>query len=199
MINEKLIHSLYNKDEQRVIEQWIKQAPIKADHDNLTNANLVAEIVLSNVKGDLPQWAAFYEGGHAKWGRELKLKLVEKRDEILDPIFLLMINWADSGPGFSWPESYYATYLPGYDIYIVTASQDSDDMHGFTDEAIDYFKVDDPSWILEPSKTIVKYWWSWSYKKWYQYPWVEVFSPGEISLQEAHELSNKVWGKDFKY
>jgi hypothetical protein len=53
------------KDEQQVIEQWIRQAPIKADHDNLTNANLVAEIVLSNVKGELPQRAIFYESGHA--------------------------------------------------------------------------------------------------------------------------------------
>jgi len=38
-------------------------------------------------------------------------------------------------------------------------------MHGFTDEAIDYFGIDNPNWILQPAKAIVKYWWAWSYKK----------------------------------
>ncbi len=197
MRDNKLIESLYNKDEQRVIEQWITQAPIKADHNDLTSANSVADIALSNVKDSLPQWSVCYEDGSVEYSRDLKLSLVKKRDEIIDPTFLLMINWANSGPGYSWPESYYATYLPGYDIYVVTVSQDSDDKHGFTDEAIDYFEIDNPQWINKPAQAIIKYWWALSYKDWNQHPWVEIFSPGEISIQEAHDLSDEVWGKDF--
>jgi hypothetical protein len=31
-------------------------------------------------------------------------------------------------------------------------------MRGLIDEAIDYFSVDNPNWILEPAKAVVKYW-----------------------------------------
>ena len=100
-INKQLIQSLYSEDEQSVIEQWIEQTPVKADHDDLTNANLVAEIALSTVHGELPQWAGYDQNHHAEWGREFKLLLLKTRDGLLNPMFLLMINWANSGPGFS--------------------------------------------------------------------------------------------------
>jgi hypothetical protein len=196
--DKKLIQSLYTEDEQSVIEQWIEQTPVKTSgHDDLINANLVAEIVLTMVNDELPQWAVFYESGHAMWGRKHQLKLLEKRDELLDPTFLLMINWADSGPGYSWPESYYSTYLPGYNIYVVTASQDCDDVHGFTDEAIDYFEADNPEQISEPATAIVKYWWVDQEPN--QYPWVEVLNFGEIGEQEAWDLRDEVWGENFVY
>ena len=203
-INKQLIQSLYSEDEQSVIEQWIEQTPVKADHDDLTNANLVAEIALSTVHGELPQWAVYDQNHHAEWGRELKLLLLKKRDGLLNPMFLLMINWANSGPGFSWPESYYSTYLPGYNIHVVTASQDCDEMHGFTDEAIDFFVSDESDWIGKPeawkngpAAAIIKYWWAWSYEKWNQYPWAEIFQEGEISEPEAQSICDEVWGKDF--
>jgi len=40
------------------------------------------------------------------------------------PYYLLTINWADSGPGFSWPVAYNAIYVPGFDRTVVTASGD---------------------------------------------------------------------------
>jgi hypothetical protein len=41
-----------------------------------------------------------------------------------NPQLVCTINWADSGPGFSWPESYHVTYLPGFDKFVITASTD---------------------------------------------------------------------------
>jgi hypothetical protein len=35
-------------------------------------------------------------------------------------------NWADPGPGFSWPESYHVTILPGFNKFVLTSSRDGD-------------------------------------------------------------------------
>jgi hypothetical protein len=57
---------------------------------------------------------------------------------------LLCINWADSGPGFSWPEAYHITRIPGFDQHIVTASRDSPDAWGCTDHAIGFCDANVP-------------------------------------------------------
>jgi len=62
----------------------------------------------------------------------------------LIPQYLLTINWADSGPGFSWPVAYHVTWVPICDEYVVTQSADSPDAFGYCDFAIGYFlKTDD--------------------------------------------------------
>ena len=38
--------------------------------------------------------------------------------------FICNINWADSGPGMSWPEAYHVFRVPGFDRYVVTASRE---------------------------------------------------------------------------
>jgi hypothetical protein len=57
----------------------------------------------------------------------------------LSPRHLLTINWADSGPGFSWPVAYYAVYVPGFDRTVVTASGDSPETFGACDVAVGHF------------------------------------------------------------
>lgn len=190
------IQSLYSKDEQEIIELWIEQAPMRPDKDDFRNSNLVAEIALSNIKGELPQWAQFYEDGHALWGRKHKLSLVKERDKFLDPIYLFMINWADSGPGFSWPESYYTTYFPGYDIHVVTASQDSYDVHGYTDEAIGYFVSNGPGWINLEAGIVIEQWWKRQYDKWDQGPWAYLFGTGTIDETLAERMRSDVWPQE---
>lgn len=82
-------------------------------------SNAVARLALSSIQGRLPQWAAVYESGRVDLGR----KYSPRRSAGVEPMprFLFGINWADSGPGFSWPEDYYATWLPGFDCFVVTA------------------------------------------------------------------------------
>ena len=53
-----------------------------------------------------------------------------------NPQLVCTINWADSGPGYSWPESYHVTYLPGFDRFVMTASRDGPDAWGCVDQAI---------------------------------------------------------------
>jgi len=191
--DDERIQTLYSKDEQEIIEQWIEQAPMRPDRDDFRNSNLVAEIALSNIKGELPQWAQFYKDGHALWGRKHKLSLVKERDKFLNPLYLFMINWADSGPGFSWPESYYSTCLPGYDIYVVTASQDSDDVHGYTDEAIGCFVSNNPDMVNLEASTIIKQWWKYQYDGWGQESWAYLFGTGLIDEETAERMRSDIW------
>ena len=100
-------------------------------------SNAVARLLLSEIQDRLPQWAAFHNNGHVDWVRKRSPTRKAKAEPL--PRFLFDINWADSGPGFSWPEAYYCTHLPGFDRYVVSASQDSPDVHGYTDEAIGHF------------------------------------------------------------
>jgi len=98
--------------------------------------NAVARICLEPIANELPQWAAIRNGSIER-GRPLtRLTL---RDRNLAPLHLLTINWGDSGPGFSWPEAYYATWLPGYEVTIMSASADSPDAHGYCDRAVGWF------------------------------------------------------------
>ena len=46
------------------------------------------------------------------------------------------MNWANSGPGFSWPLDYYVAWLPFYDEYVVTVSYDDPIVAGYLDLAI---------------------------------------------------------------
>ena len=53
-----------------------------------------------------------------------------------EPVLALTINWANSGPGYSWPEAYYVAWIPYYERYVVTASLDSPLAEGYLDLAI---------------------------------------------------------------
>jgi hypothetical protein len=94
----------------------------------------MAQIVLHQVQGTLPQWASvsgdtvlLNREGH-KHHRDARLSF--------NPQLVCTINWADSGPGFSWPESYHITNLPGFDKFVITGSRDGHDVWGCADHAI---------------------------------------------------------------
>lgn len=59
----------------------------------------------------------------------------------LAPQHLFTLNWAESGPGFSWPEAYHPTFLPGLGCWVVTMSVDTMDVWGVTDHAIGAFRA----------------------------------------------------------
>ena len=70
----------------------------------------VAQILLDRVQDRLPQWAAVTEDS-LQFARPIADRRALRKVEML-PRRLLTINWADSGPGFSWPVAYYATHVP---------------------------------------------------------------------------------------
>ena len=142
--------TLFLPEEHRIISTYLRVKPVEDIPDSLTlevalnnlglneevdihggEAYATAAILLERVQDELPQWASVRED-HVTVGRNLRDRAAERTVE-LTPQFLLMLNWADSGPGFSWPEAYNVTYVPLYDVFIVTGSVDSSDIYGVTD------------------------------------------------------------------
>ena len=140
----------------------------------------VAEIVLSNIQHQLPNW-----NGEARTIRPHQARTIESL-----PLFLFTINWADSGPGFSWPEAYYVTYVPELDVRIFTASHDSTEVWDCTDLAIGWEKA-------HPRPAIGAYW---VITRWWRMqegsdgsPWQNIFSEGLIDDERAQKWRAQVW------
>lgn len=90
-------------------------------------AAAVAHIALAVIQGRLTQCASVCDGEVTLYRQRFDRP---SRSVVLLPQHLFTINWADSAPGVSWPESYYVTYFPEYDRFVVTESQDSTDIWG---------------------------------------------------------------------
>ena len=164
-------------------------APLGDIDDFNVLENAVARIALSPVQCELPQWAA-YDSKLTILGRTIRE--FPERDATSRPLLLFGINWATSGPGFSWPEDYYVTWIPHYDRYIVTGSSDSCDVHGFEDIAIDSFKGsqgkgDDSETIKE---IITGYW---AEKSEVQMAWEDYWRCGAVDSETAWQWRGEVW------
>ena len=170
-----------------------KRGPVRVspDADGASNTmalpNAVARIALSGAQGRLPQWAAVSAAGDVQLGRQRWQRSPQAVS--LMPRFLFMINWADSGPGFSWPEAYNVTSLPGFQRSVVTASADSTDAHGYTDFAIGWFP-DSEDWRAG-CKRVITGWWRSMLD--FQEPWEYLFNAGAVDEEEAYAWREEVW------
>ena len=200
---------LFTPDEHAILAKWFgAEPPASARGINVKDAAArlgltkepwyrtlldvtVAHIVLKNVEGRLPQWAVLA-------GEEL-VQTRQYRDDtgkpdrriLLRPQLLVEINWADSGPGFSWPLAYFVTWLPYYDRFVVTASADTPEPWGYCDYAVGSFGIQTP--IKEGSSAIIRSDWRNRYDEWEQERWVYLFRTGLISEAEASALADEVW------
>ena len=151
----------------------------------------VAQILLHRSQGGLPQWGCVSKDGKVVRGRE-KLKRPKDAEPLtLHPQLLLCINWADSGPGVSWPESYHITRIPGLDQYIVTASRDSTDAWGCTNHAIGFCDANVP--IKKAAREIITNYWSKQAGDWDQARWAYLLDEGLISRNEANSWADEIW------
>ena len=169
----------------------IREGAPYASQDPEQNAlpNAVARICLTNVQDNLPQWASIKDD-EVTLARKVK-RTTELPSRILLPQHLFTINWANSAPGLSWPEAYYVTYLPGWDVHIVTASQDSDEIYGYEDFAIGWFKgKEDP---VEGSKDILISYWGNLSREFCQERWEELF---DISAGDPEGWADKIWARE---
>ncbi|MET0084847.1 MAG: hypothetical protein ABW079_17730 [Sedimenticola sp.] len=174
-------------------DEGIRLIPrMSGDYGVNTLSNAVARLALSKIQGELPQWAAIHANGQVEFARAATPKRHAKVD--LMPRFLFEINWADTAPGFSWPEAYYLVYLPGFDCYVVTASQDSDEMHGYTDEAIGWFPAKVP--VEEGVRRQIIAWWQGQADGWGQFQWEYLFRTGDVDTETAEAWANEVWDPD---
>jgi hypothetical protein len=152
------------------------------------HAIAVAQILLHHVQGTLPQWASVGE-------TILLNRKPHKRhkDALLafNPQLVCTINWADSGPGYSWPESYHITYLPGFDKFVITASRDGADMWGCADHAIGV--ADHNLSPVEAAKEVIIEFWRGQFLSFDQSRWEYLFDEGLIDARTANAWADEAW------
>lgn len=154
-------------------------------------ANAVARICLNAIQARLPDWTGVTRDG----------RLVSERTRepprlasvVLLPRLLLAVNWADSGPGFSWPESYHATFLPRFRRYIVTASVDCVETWGATDFAIGFVRQREE--LLRGCGREIRRWWRYQRQLGDQPPWAYLLDPGIVGEDTAHAWRSRTWGE----
>jgi hypothetical protein len=151
----------------------------------------VAFIVLERAEQRLPQWSAIADNELIVARKYRDASKVPNRKAVLQPRHLFTINWADSGPGFSWPVAYYVTWLPYYDRHVVTASADCPDALGYCDFALGAFSIKTP--IKEGARKIICADWSHQNTAYEQPRWAYLFSTELISKQEAEAWAEQVW------
>ena len=196
--NDLLARSAQGIDPRRTVdgETWdearhgIAPLPNLYGGDNHAIENAVARIALQEIQDRLPQWAAVYPDGEEILGRKVKAKTdLPARTDITVPLFLFEINWADSGPGYSWPESYHVTWIPYYDAFVVTASNDCAEVFGYPDYAIGHFR--EGSIDAEVRKIIAGHWRDLAGKR--QSRWAYLFSTGSVDADQAESWADEVW------
>jgi hypothetical protein len=156
----------------------------------------VAAIVLERIQETLPQWASVKqrenenEESVVTLAREIKARQARRVIELV-PQYLLTINWADSGPGFSWPVAYHVTWVPIYDEYIVTQSADSPDAFGYCDFAIGHFPTTDD--YVQRAVDVIHADWRWQRDEFNQPSWAYLFGNGLIDEVTATRIGEEVW------
>lgn len=189
----ELIPDFYTEAERALIERWRNEVPVLPSSRDFSDSNAVADLVLAPLRHELPRASFKNSEGQIVTSRELPLRLVKLREPHIQPKLLSTINWADTAPGVSWPESYYLTALPGYDGFVVTASQDSTEMFGVEDEAIDFIPETDAERALERAKFSIQAWWAGQREGWEQEEWEAIWDEGLLDGDDLSELASQVW------
>jgi hypothetical protein len=162
----------------------------------------VAAIILERIQCTLPQWASvkLRENENDEvvvtLAREIKERNARRTVELV-PQYLMTINWADSGPGYSWPVAYHVTWVPIYDRYVVTQSADSPDAFGYCDFAIGHFAA--TSGFVEAAEAEIKSNWEWQRDQFSQLGWEYLFGNGLIDEATATRIREEVWDEELSY
>jgi len=162
---------------------------VPADATPLRLAIAVAQILLHEIQGTLPQWASV-RGETVTLNRK-EHKRHKNARLAFNPQHVCTINWADSGPGFSWPESYHVTYLPGFDKFVITSSRDGPDAWGCSDHAIGV--ADGNLEPIEAAKEVITEFWRMQRNAWEQSRWAYLFDEGLIDEKTANVWADEVW------
>lgn len=199
--------SSFTPEEHKVLASWFGIEPLSrvASELLLTEALLwlgvtreatwyskqaaaVAAIVLERVWKELPGWNGDwirFEYDHPTWRHKIRRRVQ------LRPQHLLTINWADTGPGISWPEAYYLTWVPSYKRYVVTVSQDTDEFGGYCDFALGSFHTaSDP--VSGAAEVIIADWHQQCDEIGSQ-RWQSLLRTGLICEEQAKDMADRVW------
>jgi hypothetical protein len=168
-------------------------APLPSDiYENYMLESAVARICLQGAQERLPQWFASGADGHVVQGRAISGRRPARRRTVRVR-HLFTINWATSGPGFSWPEAYHVATLPGYNRCVVTGSADSPEAYGYCDIAVGSFR---PGRTPESQvRACITSWWT-TRQADGQERWEEFLKRGSIGKATATKLAAAVWPHD---
>ncbi len=152
--------------------------------------NAVARIALGSIQRELPNFI-YHDAESGRYLPARRFYPVPMRPLRLTPEFLFQINWADSGPGVSWPESYHLTHIFGYDRWVVTMSHDTSEAWGCTDLAIGWFGIHEPK--MEGVRRVISDWWRAHGDGSAEQRWETVWEEGLVSAGEANDWADEVW------
>ena len=206
--DQKLIEYLPESSrEHEVIGNWLslvkerEKGALPIDNNCFNNVsgkleldNEVANILLDTFQSHLPNFRWHDQNKNLRSARDNRV--LKERKVQLFPLHLFTINWATSGPGIEWPETYSVTYVPSHNVRIVTASSDSDDMWGCTDLAIGWCKPHrSPDFGV---KKIIKTWWRKIHVS-LGHPWADFYSEGLVDPDRAEKWALEVYGARSNY
>jgi hypothetical protein len=111
--------------------------------------------------------------------------------QLLQPRLICSINWADSGPGCSWPESYGLTYLHPFRRFVVTATPDQE-VWGYSRLAIGAFPRG--AAIVGSCRAILEGWWRHQHELGHEEGWTHFLGSGLLTAKVACDVRRNVWG-----
>ncbi len=181
----------HDVETQRCIDACLPEHGIVNEGPWTDLSAAVATILLETIEQELPNWGTHY-GKHLKLTRkarspeQLKLRKLQ-----LQPQRLFTINWANSGPGYSWPADFWVTWVPTFDRYVVTSSFDCPDCYGYTDFALGHFAKEIP--LVKGAHDILVENWCRQNQEYEQCPWEELWDEGIVDAETAWLWRAEAW------
>ena len=196
--------NIYDDAERRLLDIWFAGKPT----DEAAVAWLAAEgfeeppsrpykvidawvgsFAVRHIQDRLPNCGISYREGEIILTRTRRKVRSQKVMGLVRHLF--GINWADSGPGFSWPADYNLVWFPGYERFVLTYSADSPDALGYCDLAIGSI-APSADWKESVHQLLVA---DWGKQWWFneQAPWQALLAAGSVSEEEALRWRKEAW------
>lgn len=113
------------------------------------------------------------------------------KHEVLIPRHLFTIRWVDQYLDLAWSESYYMTFFPGFERYVVSASHIPQELFDVGEVAIGWRNSGVPR--MRIAEDIVTCGWADFHRHIFSKSWQSVEATGLITEDQAWTWRNKVW------
>jgi hypothetical protein len=156
--------------------------------DFAPGSSAVAGILLARLQEELPVFSHTRDGEIHTTRPPKPIPI--QRALLPRPVFLFAIDWAMTGPGFSWPCHYNCAYVPGYNRVVVTASYDCDEVCGAADVALGCFGTDRD--LAEGALEVIGRAWADEAAREGE-AWDCFLAAGAVSQAQANALAARIW------
>ena len=165
--------------------------PPSTDQVYSSTAAFVADLVLRDIAHRLPGGAGCSNRQrNGALGRHDLTACAGTTIHFL-PRLLFGLNWATHGEYIRWPADYYATWLPGYRRWIVTASSDTAELWGARNVALGWFEDAVP--VRRGARAVLLKDWRGEFSTFSPFPWESVLTEGAIDRGTAGCWRAEAW------